>query len=707
MFRIPNTSPQAPTHTFAPDHRSAPTYDPHSARLFANFTRNPPYEPSPQFLERQPSDWVTQAMLNSPVPSPPGSSQPLAYPDFSSLPLTSDSSFQHHPPPIPTYIQPTDYPSFDFPVFRPLPPPSQPHTTPFVQYSPTTSASHTPLPPAVDYSSSIYRPPSPIRYRTTTSSSSSLPSIARALSSPPRSPSPALSANSAASSSQVRSALTSRFQFLQSPHPLPHIPPRPPATNPRPRKKGAVAAPLAPAKPSTVLEVDARCWECGTSIARLKLKNVEKRGEEWPQVRAAYRCFDCAAPLEGLEDGGGLVMETGHKEDFSYKDTLSAAVDALEGMNLVESRGPLRPQPLTKLEKDKLSARDPSVVICDACDRPLGRGTVSAADPRQSLPKESMPTEAVCTRCDELYKICTDCGGGGGRLSAGQWRCKELFTEGRKTCRLSHLRAPLATDRTYTVYDVRQFQPGQRADLEQKCRASFFNSRLGALARPEQLERGDGLASTFLEAEKTTIDAWSLMLGLFEEDTSRERSMARYLTVHWAAPHRRKAHDGNSTPMEDVLVGFLLVEHDLLAGTVFFAAVSPWQTSGKSYEATTLAGEATISRIRADLAARNAQRVQEGLEPYPRLACQWTLSPFRRDSKYNVALERRGYTLLSELAEWPGISLQHFPPYREIFIPTPFVKGFKFYVRPYADDNDLGSPPKGAFRKKKRDEVPE
>lgn len=40
------------------------------------------------------------------------------------------------------------------------------------------------------------------------------------------------------------------------------------------------------------------------------------------------------------------------------------------------------------------------------------------------------------------------------------------------------------------------------------CRKLFFNTRLGTLCRPEFMLKGDGLASTYAQAERLSIDYW-------------------------------------------------------------------------------------------------------------------------------------------------------------------------------------------------------
>lgn len=53
-------------------------------------------------------------------------------------------------------------------------------------------------------------------------------------------------------------------------------------------------------------------------------------------------------------------------------------------------------------------------------------------------------------------------------------------------------------------------------NLERQCRAICFNTRLAVIARPEYLIDGDGLARSYAEAERVTIDHWNLFSALLQ-----------------------------------------------------------------------------------------------------------------------------------------------------------------------------------------------
>ena len=56
----------------------------------------------------------------------------------------------------------------------------------------------------------------------------------------------------------------------------------------------------------------------------------------------------------------------------------------------------------------------------------------------------------------------------------------------------------------------------QLEDLTRQCRSIYFNTRLAVIARPEYLIDGDGLARSYTEAERVTIDHWNLLSALLQ-----------------------------------------------------------------------------------------------------------------------------------------------------------------------------------------------
>lgn len=77
------------------------------------------------------------------------------------------------------------------------------------------------------------------------------------------------------------------------------------------------------------------------------------------------------------------------------------------------------------------------------------------------------------------------------------------------------------------VLAVRDIPELERAAMTATIRQLYIQTRLGVIARPEMLEWGDGLARTFQQAEKMTIDAWHLLSVLTFEDIEQTRGIRR------------------------------------------------------------------------------------------------------------------------------------------------------------------------------------
>lgn len=60
----------------------------------------------------------------------------------------------------------------------------------------------------------------------------------------------------------------------------------------------------------------------------------------------------------------------------------------------------------------------------------------------------------------------------------GKWRAKELFTETRKTCKLSHTRLGLLSDMCYDIWAVRDIPQDEKDFISDQCGAMFRNTML-------------------------------------------------------------------------------------------------------------------------------------------------------------------------------------------------------------------------------------
>lgn len=409
--------------------------------------------------------------------------------------------------------------------------------------------------------------------------------------------------------------------------------------------------------------------------------------------RAVYTCLACSPELEE-EITEFQEKEVGvdgdDKDAHSYKDTLSAAIDTLAGLKLEEEAPTDKVRPPPILQPEKCPG---DLLLCDVCCRPLGRGFVGPVVDDGSPPEE-LAMETICVQCDSLYALCSDCGSGGGRLSNGRWRCKEVFATGRRTCRLNHRRNPDMADRVYTVTKVLDIPENEIDNLETQCRKMYFDTRFSGLARPEMLERGDGLVTRFAEVEKTTIDGWNLLSPMLRKENQTSPTMVRYISMQTPKTAKGKPNAGDPNNQQMAPLGFILAEHDLVYGAIFFCFISPWAILGKAADANAINGQTIVARCRADLIVTNKQRELEGLSPCPPLSCVWVMGPFKVDSKFTSSFERKGFRSLAVVKnEWKDVPVEAFPPIREIFIPNQFFKAFSFWIRKFEGEDDVGSPP--------------
>ncbi|KAM0752825.1 hypothetical protein T439DRAFT_323435 [Meredithblackwellia eburnea MCA 4105] len=272
---------------------------------------------------------------------------------------------------------------------------------------------------------------------------------------------------------------------------------------------------------------------------------------------------------------------------------------------------------------------------------------------------------------------------------------------------------PLA-DINYEVHSLRDLHPDMADQLEKKCRENYFNSMLGLIARPETLERGDGLATTFNQVERGTIDCWHLLAPMMKDDVEESRQMRRYLGIHSAPQSGRRPRgkievvpvlDGSKVnPVERTMTGFQLMEYDLLNGALLFPVSLAWVLSGPAFEATTILSEEAVRRAKADREAINFEREQLGLPPYPPIRYTWLVSPFQEQSRWTKSIIQRGFRRLEEIEkEENEMDLAAFPPEREIFIPQPFLKGFQIFVRKLENDDDDGGVPEQKKKRKRTD----
>ncbi|KAJ3109493.1 hypothetical protein HDU97_005150 [Phlyctochytrium planicorne] len=131
---------------------------------------------------------------------------------------------------------------------------------------------------------------------------------------------------------------------------------------------------------------------------------------------------------------------------------------------------------------------------CSLCKNAVGRLAFMDVNVEAQAALD-FQVEAVCFACRRKYSFCTECGGGG-RFRTGKWRPQELFSFGRKTCSLSHIRigaAPLE----FGVFALpaelgAATTTGTDADLNgflEECRQVFEDCLYATAAVPEMMER--------------------------------------------------------------------------------------------------------------------------------------------------------------------------------------------------------------------------
>ncbi|GAA5944552.1 hypothetical protein JCM3775_003292 [Rhodotorula graminis] len=470
------------------------------------------------------------------------------------------------------------------------------------------------------------------------------------------------------------------------------------------------------------LDLGASCWAC-----------LGARQGEAGVVRAGAQSY---------ADEGTVARQSKvavRQRQKGYDATLSAAIDKLEqlGLDGAEAGSPSaspgsaaglgtspRPQEqdeaAARAEHNSLLLYEPakaptefknSWLRCDVCDFICGVGSAVPVVPAPPQP-HGFTVEVICARCSALFRCCSDCGGGGGRLTPGRWRCKELFPDGRKTCQLSHARNPALGEVTIEVLAVADVPPAQLEVLESRCRAIYFNSRLAVVARPEFLLRGDGLARSFREAEAVTVDHWGQLATILREPPPEGKNIKRYITGMYSTPRKRHPKrgkgkerepgpDSSVRPPNRVAFGFSITEFDL--GTVFFCCVMPWPVNGQAFDATTILGEAITQRVKADRVVLNQQRALANppLPPFPPATYNYIASPFRVGSRANASLARRGFETVEELtARDPHVRPEWF---KVGWLPDKYAAALTIFIRRLESEEDLGGPPtENAPRKRTR-----
>ncbi|KAJ1555791.1 hypothetical protein HK405_012993 [Cladochytrium tenue] len=149
-------------------------------------------------------------------------------------------------------------------------------------------------------------------------------------------------------------------------------------------------------------------------------------------------------------------------------------------------------------------------VSCDVCRRDVGFGGVRVTSKRAACDtssskfgKADFTVEVVCSHCRERYGFCTECGGGG-KYRTGKYRPLELFSAGRRTCNLSHVRigdAPVS----YRVYD--SSSDHITPSILNDCKTLYRDAILSLLACPRSLDTC-AVVSSMADLESAIETSW-------------------------------------------------------------------------------------------------------------------------------------------------------------------------------------------------------
>lgn len=192
----------------------------------------------------------------------------------------------------------------------------------------------------------------------------------------------------------------------------------------------------------TVAEEYVTCTECGNPIAKFILRG---KYEELalPHV-ATYECWTCYQTKQAAANGETpeTDTETAARTEPAASTSTESDTKTPKQTALVRTTSSFRKRHNKRTDASSKNA----VTACDVCLRDIAAGAISATDGRSRI---DFHIEVVCSSCDDKYRRCSDCGGGGGlRLGVGKWRSKQLFRVDRKTCKLSHTRLGALSDMT-------------------------------------------------------------------------------------------------------------------------------------------------------------------------------------------------------------------------------------------------------------------
>lgn len=224
-----------------------------------------------------------------------------------------------------------------------------------------------------------------------------------------------------------------------------------------------------------ILDLNFKCWNCQSRrdepIACSKCDYIYGNGNLSMDLQIYYICYSCIneATLiypheanQSLSEITDLVFRKTKKpkkgrtylQKCCYCCTCGKTDIFVNYYSARDDR--LEPNQINCLwmcsDCDKDSESNDFPLTCSICKRKQGSGSIQYNDNSKKVdnivdlfPKckkrsdNDIITQIVCHDCDKKWQICSECGGGG-RLRTGKYRPVELFSAGRRTCKLSHIR---------------------------------------------------------------------------------------------------------------------------------------------------------------------------------------------------------------------------------------------------------------------------
>ncbi|RKO93805.1 hypothetical protein BDK51DRAFT_53284 [Blyttiomyces helicus] len=383
----------------------------------------------------------------------------------------------------------------------------------------------------------------------------------------------------------------------------------------------------------------------------------------------------------------------------------------------------------------------PGPLDCSACERELGVGGMRLiaedSNGARCWFEPNFQFELLCTACHEMFKFCTEVGSvqvefdllcdtsgeremcsGGTRHRSGQYRPKQLFAAGRRTCNLSHQRQTRGHEYHYEVTQIPLAAPSvpniDPNTLIALMESFAYTKYVDVVAKPKYMFY-TGL-DTWEKLEAHLVAATASLLVMTSPPPPGTR---RYYAIAWAvsassASQTRKKHrkDAAAVPWgtdgrRASIDGIVCLHVDPTRGTVF--ATSTVSAAAMRQRVLSVLLATTLQKILADVEVGEPplqhlwvfDLKRRGVDSAETAALSPTISPFLASRgihhgayEFYRIWEGSGFLPLDEYLRSISMSIpSSIPPAREWFdlrmaVPPPllplyevFVVGVKSYLQ--------------------------